>query len=86
LGLRIPPGDPPYRVDAVVFIPRDVSLMGMRADMRLRGRSFSFRAVYPNGQTEILLERPYQRALGSVFERGEVGTLGRQSGPFIGSP
>jgi hypothetical protein len=58
LGLRIPPGDPHYRVDAVAFMPRDVLLMGMRAHMHLRGRSFSFRAVYPNGQTEILLDIP----------------------------
>jgi hypothetical protein len=58
LGLRIPPGDPYYRVDAVAFMPRDVLLMGMRAHMHLRGRSFVFRAVYPNGQTEILLDIP----------------------------
>jgi hypothetical protein len=58
LGLRIPPDDPHYRVDAAVVMPRDVSLMGMRAHMHLRGRSFAFRAVYPNGQTEILLDIP----------------------------
>ena len=30
----------------------------MRAHMHLRGKSFQFRAVYPNGETEILLDIP----------------------------
>jgi hypothetical protein len=59
LNLRIPPGAPNYRVDAVAAMPRDVLLMGMRAHMHLRGKSFEFRAVYPNGESEILLNIPH---------------------------
>jgi hypothetical protein len=32
--------------------------VGMRAHMHLRGKSFQFRAVYPNGDSEILLDIP----------------------------
>ncbi|HEY7334583.1 MAG TPA: cytochrome c [Bryobacteraceae bacterium] len=59
LNLRIPAGAPNYRVDAVATMPRDVLLMGMRAHMHLRGKSFEFRAVYPNGESEILLNIPH---------------------------
>jgi hypothetical protein len=57
-GLAIPPGDPNYRVEAVAAMSQPVSLVGMRAHMHLRGKSFQFRAVYPNGETEILLDIP----------------------------
>src|SRR5499427_8591383 len=58
LGLRIPPGDPHYRADAAERITRDVRLMALRPHMHLRGKSFQFRAVYPDGTTEILLDVP----------------------------
>ena len=35
-----------------------VQLVGMRAHMHLRGKSFVFRAVYPTGETETLLDIP----------------------------
>ncbi len=57
-SLRIPPGDPNYRVEAAARMTQTVSLMGMRAHMHLRGKSFQFRAVYPDGRTEILLDIP----------------------------
>ena len=58
LGLKIPAGDPHYRVDAAERMPQTVQLVGMRAHMHLRGKSFQFRAVYPNGESEILLDIP----------------------------
>jgi hypothetical protein len=58
LGLRIPPGAMSYRVDAAVNMTHDVKLVAMRPHMHLRGKSFQFRAVYPNGDTEILLDVP----------------------------
>ena len=58
LNLRIPPGDANYRVDAVARMPRAVQLVGMRPHMHFRGRAFRFQAVYPNGDTEILLDIP----------------------------
>jgi hypothetical protein len=57
-GLRIPPMDANYRTEASVTMQQTVRLVGMRAHMHLRGKSFQFRAVYPNGETEILLDVP----------------------------
>ncbi len=56
--LAIPPGNGNFRVDASLTIKHPVKLAGMRAHMHLRGKSFQFRAVYPNGDTEILLDIP----------------------------
>ncbi len=58
LGLAIPPGNPNFRVDASLVMKDTVKLVGMRAHMHVRGKSFQFRAVYPNGETEILLDLP----------------------------
>ena len=58
LDLRIPAMDPNYRVDASLVMPQTVRLVGMRAHMHLRGKSFQFRAMYPNGDSEILLDIP----------------------------
>lgn len=56
--MEIPPGDPHYRVDSVHGLPPNASLVGMRAHMHLRGKSFEFRAVYPDGRSEVLLNIP----------------------------
>ena len=57
-GFLIPPGEADYRVDAADTIEEAVYLVGMRPHMHLRGKSFVFRAVYPNGETETLLNVP----------------------------
>lgn len=57
-GLTIPPGDPHYRVQSFAMMSQAVNLVGLRAHMHLRGKSFQFRAVYPSGETEILLDIP----------------------------
>ena len=60
--LAIPPGDANYRTDAATVVLQEKSeLVGMRAHMHLRGKSIEFRAVYPNGESEILLEHPQVR-------------------------
>jgi hypothetical protein len=56
--LAIPPRDANYRVNASLMLREPVRLTGMRAHMHLRGKSFEFRAVYPTGETEILLNIP----------------------------
>lgn len=56
--LEIPPGADNYRVEAARTIPQDAYLLGMRAHMHLRGKSFEFRAVYPEGRSEVLLRIP----------------------------
>jgi len=58
ISLTIPPGDANYRVQSSATMQETVSLVGMRAHMHVRGKSFVFRAVYPTGETETLLDIP----------------------------
>jgi hypothetical protein len=57
-GLNIPPDAADYRVEASDIIHQNIKLVGMRPHMHLRGKSFEFRAVYPDGETETLLRVP----------------------------
>lgn len=57
--LAIPPNDASYRVSASETIRQPALLVGLRAHMHLRGKSFVFRARYPDGQTETLLDIPH---------------------------
>jgi hypothetical protein len=75
----IPPGDPNYRVDADVTIDSDVRVLGFTPHMHLRGKSFEFRAVFPDGTREVLLRVPkydfnwqltYDLAEERVFPKG----------------
>jgi hypothetical protein len=58
-SLVIPPGEANYRVQSSSTMRETVSLVGMRAHMHMRGKSFVFRAVYPNGESETLLDIPH---------------------------
>lgn len=55
---KIPPGDPNYRVDASFEIQTDVKLSGLHPHMHGRGKDFEYRAVYPTGETQVLLSVP----------------------------
>ncbi len=57
-SLNIPPGDPDYRVDSSGMMGQEVKLVAIRAHMHVRGKSMEVRAVYPTGETEILLSVP----------------------------
>lgn len=57
--LKIPPGDPNYESHSQVTIPQDVKLVSMMPHMHLRGKDFQYRAVYPTGETQILLNVPH---------------------------
>ncbi len=54
----IPAGAAAHRVEASTTLPEPASLVAMRPHMHLRGKSFEFRAVYPSGETRILLRVP----------------------------
>ena len=56
--LLIPPGVADYPVQADFSLPRDVKLVSLNPHMHLRGKSFDFRAVYPTGESEVLLRVP----------------------------
>lgn len=57
-GLTIPPGASNLRVDGNATLHQEAKLVAVRAHMHARGKSFQFRAVYPSGETEILLNIP----------------------------
>ena len=58
LGFKIPPGDPDYRVDAKNVFPNGATILNFFPHMHLRGKSFEYRVVYPDGSTETLLRVP----------------------------
>jgi mono/diheme cytochrome c family protein len=57
--LRIPAGAANHRVEASATVPADVLLLALSPHMHLRGKSFRYEALYPNGSREILLEVPH---------------------------
>lgn len=54
----IPPGEANHSVTARVTLGADVRLIDLQPHMHLRGKSFEFRAVYPDGSQEVLLRVP----------------------------
>ncbi len=55
---QIPPGDPNYKCDRTVTIPRDVYATALMPHMHVRGKSYKFEATYPDGKKEVLLDVP----------------------------
>ena len=56
--LRIPPGAPNHRVEARVTLEAPATLTSMFPHMHVRGKGFEYRAVYPTGESEVLLSVP----------------------------
>ena len=56
--LRIPPMTPDFPFQATFTMPREVTLTAMNPHMHLRGKSFEFRAIFPDGTAETLLRVP----------------------------
>lgn len=56
--LWIPAGAESVEVEAEVVFAREALLLSMRPHMHLRGKSFEYRARYPEGGEEILLRVP----------------------------
>jgi hypothetical protein len=55
----IPPGDPDYEVHARVTLHAQATLISLLPHMHLRGKSFEFRVVFPDGRSETLLRVPH---------------------------
>ncbi len=55
----IPAGDPNYKVDASFEFGGDAKIIAFIPHMHLRGKDMSFRAVYPTGESETLLDVPH---------------------------
>lgn len=58
LKFQIPPGDPDFMLQARVRLYQPATLVSLLPHMHLRGKSFEFDAVYPNGDREVLLRVP----------------------------
>ena len=46
-------------VEARALVLRDVRLFSMQPHMHVRGKDMEFRAIYPSGETEVLLSVPH---------------------------
>jgi len=56
--LKIPAGNPNYEVHSRLTLPLDVTLVNMLPHMHLRGKDFEYKAIYPTGETQVLLNVP----------------------------
>jgi mono/diheme cytochrome c family protein len=54
----IPAGDPNYKVTASKTFEEDIAIVSFMPHMHVRGKSFTYTAVYPDGRSEILLAVP----------------------------
>ncbi|QDS98305.1 redoxin domain-containing protein [Adhaeretor mobilis] len=56
----IPPGDSNYRVEAGSrSVPWDAELLSMSPHLHLRGKSFRYEAILPDGSKQVLLNVPH---------------------------
>ncbi len=54
----IPPGAANHRVDSEIELQHDTTLTALLPHMHLRGKSFEYRVVFPDGRSEVLLKVP----------------------------
>ncbi len=55
----IPPGAGAHEVKARWEVPNEMTLVNLTPHMHLRGSAFKYEAVYPTGETEVLLNVPH---------------------------
>jgi len=55
VDFAIPPGDPDYRVSVWGTLPNDALLLGMFPHMHLRGKTFEFMRLLPDGTPDVML-------------------------------
>lgn len=58
LDFRIPPGASDHRIEATHEFRQDRLLYSLMPHMHLRGKSFRYEALYPDGRQEVLLDVP----------------------------
>ncbi|MSR58270.1 MAG: redoxin domain-containing protein [Planctomycetaceae bacterium] len=57
-GFRIPPGDANYKVESQHTFSRPALIYSFSPHMHVRGKDFVFKAIFPDGTSEILLSVP----------------------------
>ncbi len=78
IGFAIPPGADNYEVISEHTLRDDIHLVSFMPHMHLRGKSFEYKAIFPNGTEEILLSVPrYDFAWQNVYELVEPKALPR---------
>jgi peroxiredoxin len=78
LDIRIPARAGDHLEEASATMPDDVLLLALSPHMHLRGKSFRYEAVYPDGKKEILLDVPhYDYAWQHTYELAEPKLLPR---------
>jgi Copper type II ascorbate-dependent monooxygenase, C-terminal domain len=66
--LRIPPGASDHAERAEWKLKKDIHILSFSPHMHLRGKSFIYKAFYPDGKVEVLLSVPnYDFAWQSVY-------------------
>lgn len=58
IRFSIPPGDPDYKLEAVSTLPYNCELFSLTPHAHLRGKSFEYRILRPNGTSETILKVP----------------------------
>jgi peroxiredoxin len=58
VDLSIPPGAEHHEVVGELRISEDIRLLSLSPHLHLRGKSFRFEAVFPDGRREVLLDVP----------------------------
>jgi peroxiredoxin len=58
MGIEIPPGANNHKIEGSTTFTKDVMLYSLMPHMHLRGKSFEYAAVYPDGKREVLLWVP----------------------------
>jgi hypothetical protein len=59
MAFRIPPGEPNHKVVSQYRFKEDKMLLSMTPHMHMRGKSFRYEAIYPDGTRETLLDVPH---------------------------
>jgi len=75
VNLRIPPGANNYETTARRKFTRDTWLLSMMPHMHLRGKSFKYEVIYPDGRRETLLDVPrydFNWQLSYVYEEPKL--------------
>ena len=55
---EIPPGDSNYQAESEFEFGTDTRIVSFMPHMHLRGKDFEFKAVYPTGESQVLLQVP----------------------------
>ncbi len=57
-GIKIPPGEPNYQLEARVVVQHDFKVVSLQPHMHFRGRFYEYSVIYPSGESEVLLRVP----------------------------